>query len=195
MVRAVAFGRAGATIAAVAEAVHRLNEVGVASAVASAARNLTLRRRDVEHTPVMEGAARRIGIVDDERQAAGAGRRVGPAELGRLVGTVTGVNRRDRLAILNVAAGHRELGDGGAVVHRIVLPGRSVPARAAARESGDQQHRFEILQHLAPGSAHEAANEASTLPFRISSHIAAAPPDTPLTVSGTLAMCPPVRAT
>jgi phosphotransferase system enzyme I (PtsP) len=58
---------------------------------------------DVIGAPVAEGAAGRVGVVDDEREASGALRRFTPAERRHLVRAVAAVLRGHRLAVLKGA--------------------------------------------------------------------------------------------
>src|SRR5690242_6942426 len=105
MMRSVALGRAGAAVSGLAEVVGNLCPRLLP------ATDRPRRGGNVEHPPVTEGAARRIGIVDHEREALRAGRRLAPVERGRLVGAVAGELRRDRLSVLKGVAGEVEFGE------------------------------------------------------------------------------------
>src|SRR6476619_3300139 len=94
VVHAMTFGRAGAPISCISKVVARLNSKCLARTHAAR------RSRDVEYRPVMEGAARRVGVIHDQREALCALRGVSPAERRRLVRPVAGMVRGDRLSVL-----------------------------------------------------------------------------------------------
>src|SRR5213080_3704472 len=110
MVRAVTLGRAGAAISGLAEVVRYLGSDALPAADGARGGG------DVEHAPVAEGAARRIGVVDDQSEAFRAGRRLAPMQCRRLVRAVAGILCRDRLAVLKGVAGQGQFGE-GSVLH------------------------------------------------------------------------------
>src|SRR5438270_8279842 len=69
MVRTVSFGRARSAISRLTEIVGDLGSYPLSAA------DRPRRRRNVEHAPVAEGAARRVGIVDNQGKAFRALRR------------------------------------------------------------------------------------------------------------------------
>src|SRR5438270_1869966 len=70
MVRTVSFGRARTAVSRPAEIVGDLGSYPLSAA------DRPRRRRNVEHAPVAEGAARRVRVADDEREALRALRRL-----------------------------------------------------------------------------------------------------------------------
>src|SRR5204863_4881656 len=107
MVRPVPLGRAWAAISGLAGIVRHLGPDPLAR------RDRARRGRNVIGAPVTVGAAGRIGIVDHQREALGAGRRLIPAERRRLVGAVARILRRNRLPVLEGVAGQAELAERG----------------------------------------------------------------------------------
>src|SRR3954469_12541503 len=94
MMHSVPLGLTGSAISGLAEVIRDLGPGPLPAA------DRACRRGNVEHSPVAKDTARRIGIVDDEREALRARRRLVPVQRRRLVGSVAGVLRRDRLTIL-----------------------------------------------------------------------------------------------
>ena len=98
-VRAVSGRRAGAAPANSPEVVAALD-----------GRRRTLRQSadlgvDVRGQPVGERADRRVRVIDDESERAGAGRRVAPGQRRGRILTVAGMAARDRVAVAASVAG------------------------------------------------------------------------------------------
>jgi len=102
MVRSIALWRAWAAVTWFAEIVRDLGPRRLAIAKSSR------RTSDVVHAPVAKRAARRVWIIDDKSKAFGPGRRLAPADHGRVVGAVTGISNGDWLPIRECIAREAE---------------------------------------------------------------------------------------
>src|SRR5690349_8292291 len=107
MVRSVSLGWARTAVTGLAEVIRHCR------ADALSATDRSCRGRNVEDSPVAEGAARGVGIVDHQREALGAGRRITPVKRGCCARAITSELSRHRLAVFEGVAGQADPCDRG----------------------------------------------------------------------------------
>src|SRR6516164_6574135 len=78
--------------------------------------------RDVEYHPMPERSGWRVGVLEDEDQAAGLFRSAGPRQWRRNIGSITGVLRRDLAAGGDRRAGKHQR-HGGLRIARVAFSG------------------------------------------------------------------------